>query len=290
MSKTDQDITFSIHDIIIRGNEVVVFFSNHNATNVDQAWPEIVHLKEKVLEGSRAIPQADFAVPPKKPLTILEQLDNVVLGALTFEIPEVHPPLLSMVVSEMIVQQEGVGESHLSGDWTVPLLEDQTPDRPAPYALQLFTTAPPEGIVYDGVRVFEGDDKGTNSGMAGAPEQTGGVTWFFAFTLSSPNEQKNVYLFLMADGTIQKVEQKDYLATLGLLYVQPTPLPATVPLGPDAEETFAPPSTTPTLVLRLEDVLKGFATPTPANQPVDVPTSQPFISPTGTAYPQAPGR
>jgi hypothetical protein len=281
MQASDKGIVLTIHYIIVEGQEVTVFFSAGAAAELSRVVPETAWLRGVAKGGAGQSMSDNAVVPLERSVTTVEQLDNVTLGVLTFRIPENNLPLLWLEVPRMAVQGRGPERRYVDGAWTIPLLKDQEPGRPRPYTSQLFTTAP-LGVEYDEVSVIQGDDQETNFAIGGRPEVTGGVDLFFVFTLTSPNEQRSIYLLLLTDGSIEKVTQAEYLARLRMLDVPPTPFPTPVSEGPDALETFAPPPTEPTPQVSLEEILKSFGTMTPPARRIRTLTPSPFVPPAGT--------
>lgn len=254
-----QGITFTVHEIVIRGEEIVVFFSV-GADAAVKVIPKTARLKVSARDQASQPTSTDFKGTPKYPIMILGQLDNVVLGAVTFDMSDNRLPLLSLEVDSMFVQNEKGRQSEVEGKWFIPLLEDNAPNRPTSLASQIMMTRP-YGVVYDKIKIFEGSPQGIDTGFGGRPDITDGIYRFFVFTMESPKEQHLVYAFLMNDGSVKKATQKDYLAKLELFNTPPTPISPAPNKGYDAQETPEPAPTGTPFQRSFEELLKEVNTP-----------------------------
>lgn len=239
-----REIIFNVHGIVIQGEIITVFFSmNTTSPNNEVAKPETIQFLSDKKEIATSI-------------AVLGEMENVVFGASTVHIPRNHSSQLNLKLSDVVIENEKGEQKNISGNWQIPLLEDRKPEDNGSYTMQIMMTKSND-VIYDKVTVFEGGPtKSIETGVGGRPDVTDGITRFFVFTLKSPVEQQGVYIFLMADGSVKKSSEKEYLEKIKMLFIPPTPVPPAKDDGIDAKQTPEPTPVNPPSQITLEEMLK----------------------------------
>ena len=197
MGAVRQNVRLDILALFVRDDQVTILLGTKTPDPLKPLKPQQV-----VLQNTKGTPLSQG-----QPVE-LATIDGLSLSALTLNLKDYASPLIYLAVPGLGAAQAADAGTAVPFDATFPLLVNLRPsDTPTHHWGAYWVYPGDQSPTYpDGMQVVIGDGTQVASQMMAAPQYTGSVAEYLAFTVrTAAGQAEKMYLLTMADGSVKLV-------------------------------------------------------------------------------------